>query len=98
MQVAQPADDEGGVVVEVPLTFGSMVGVGERDVAGVVQKTFQRDAAFGTGQRTARAGVRASAERDVLAGLVSFRNKLALVVVALFIGGMVFSTLAAKAW
>ena len=40
----------------------------------------------------------ASAERDVLAGLISFRNKLALVVVALFIGGMVFSTLGAKAW
>jgi len=40
----------------------------------------------------------ASAERDVLAGLISFRNKLALVVFALFIGGMVFSTLGAKAW
>ena len=40
----------------------------------------------------------ASAERDVLAGLISFRNKLALVIVALFIGGMVFSTLGAKAW
>jgi PAS domain S-box-containing protein len=40
----------------------------------------------------------ASAEHDVLAGLISFRNKLALAVVALFIGGMVFSTLGAKAW
>jgi PAS domain S-box-containing protein len=40
----------------------------------------------------------ASAEDDVLAGLISFRKKLALVVGALFIAGMVFSTLGAKAW
>jgi PAS domain S-box-containing protein len=40
----------------------------------------------------------ASAEQDVLSGLISFRNKLALVTGALFICGMVFSTLGAKAW
>jgi PAS domain S-box-containing protein len=40
----------------------------------------------------------ASAEQDVLSGLNSFRNKLALVIGALFICGMVFSTLGAKAW
>jgi two-component system, cell cycle sensor histidine kinase and response regulator CckA len=40
----------------------------------------------------------ASAEQDVLSGLISFRNKLASVIGALFICGMVFSTLAAKAW
>jgi PAS domain S-box-containing protein len=40
----------------------------------------------------------ASAEQDVLANLISFRNKLALVIGALFICGMVFSTLGAKAW
>jgi PAS domain S-box-containing protein len=40
----------------------------------------------------------ASAEQDVLSGLISFRNKLALVVGALFLCGMVFSTLGAKAW
>jgi PAS domain S-box-containing protein len=40
----------------------------------------------------------ASAEQDVLAGLNSFRNKLALVIGATFICGMVFSTLGAKAW
>jgi PAS domain S-box-containing protein len=40
----------------------------------------------------------ASAEQDVLFGLISFRNKLALVIGALFICGMVFSTLGAKAW
>ena len=40
----------------------------------------------------------ASAEQDVLSGLISFRNKLALVIGALFICGMVFSTLGAKAW
>ena len=40
----------------------------------------------------------ASAEKDVLSGLISFRNKLALVIGAIFIFGMVFSTLGAKAW
>ena len=40
----------------------------------------------------------ASAEQDVLAGLISFRNKLALVIGALFICGMVSSTLGARAW
>lgn len=40
----------------------------------------------------------ASDEQDVLSGLVSFRNKLAFVIGTLFICGMVFSTLGAKAW
>ena len=40
----------------------------------------------------------ASAEQDVLSGLNSFRNKLVLVIGALFIFGIVFSTLGAKAW
>jgi len=40
----------------------------------------------------------ASAEQDVLSGLISFRNKLAFVICTLFICGMVFSTLGAKAW
>jgi two-component system, cell cycle sensor histidine kinase and response regulator CckA len=40
----------------------------------------------------------ASDEHDVLSGLISFRNKLALVIGAIFICGMVFSTLGAKAW
>jgi PAS domain S-box-containing protein len=40
----------------------------------------------------------ASAEQDVLSGLIVFRNKLAFVIGAIFICGMVFSTLAAKAW
>ena len=39
-----------------------------------------------------------SAEQDVLSGLISFRNKLAVVIVALFTCGMAFSTLGAKAW
>jgi signal transduction histidine kinase len=39
-----------------------------------------------------------SSEQDVFADLTSFRNKLALVVGALFIFGMVFSTLGARAW
>jgi PAS domain S-box-containing protein len=39
-----------------------------------------------------------SAEQDVLSGLNSFRNKLALVIGTLFLCGMVFSTLGAKAW
>jgi PAS domain S-box-containing protein len=39
-----------------------------------------------------------SAEQDVLSGLISFRNKLALVIGAIFICGMAFSTLGAKAW
>ena len=39
-----------------------------------------------------------SAEQDVLSGLISFRNKLAFVISALFICGMLFSTLGAKAW
>jgi PAS domain S-box-containing protein len=40
----------------------------------------------------------ASAEQDVLSGLISFRNKLAFVIGALFICAMMFSTLGAKAW
>jgi PAS domain S-box-containing protein len=40
----------------------------------------------------------ATAEQDVFAALISFKNKLALVIGALFICGMVFSTLGAKAW
>jgi PAS domain S-box-containing protein len=40
----------------------------------------------------------ASAEQDVLSGLISFRNRLALVIGVLFICGMVFSTLGARAW
>jgi two-component system cell cycle sensor histidine kinase/response regulator CckA len=40
----------------------------------------------------------ASAEQDVLSGLNSFRNKLAAVIGLLFMGGMVFSTLGARAW
>jgi PAS domain S-box-containing protein len=40
----------------------------------------------------------ASSEQDVLSGLISFRNKLALVIAAILILGMVFSTLGAKAW
>ncbi|MGO9690267.1 MAG: ATP-binding protein [Syntrophobacteraceae bacterium] len=39
-----------------------------------------------------------SAEQDVLSGLISFRNKLAFVIGAIFVCGIVFSTLAAKAW
>lgn len=40
----------------------------------------------------------ASAEQDVLSGLTSFRNKLTLVIGALFMCGMLFSTLGTKAW
>ena len=40
----------------------------------------------------------ASAEQEVLSGLISFRNKLAFVIGALFLCGMVFSTLGTKAW
>ena len=40
----------------------------------------------------------ASDEQDALSGLVSFRNHLALVIGALFICGIVFSTVGAKAW
>jgi PAS domain S-box-containing protein len=40
----------------------------------------------------------ASAEQDVLSGLITFRDKLAFVIGALFICGMVLSTLGAKAW
>src|SRR5271165_422121 len=71
VQVAQPADDEGGVVVEAALTFRSMVGFGERDVAGAVQEAFQCDAPLGAGQRAARAGVGAAAEGDVFAHIVA---------------------------
>ena len=39
-----------------------------------------------------------SAEQDVLSGLISFRDELILVIGALFIFGMVFSTLGVKAW
>lgn len=39
-----------------------------------------------------------SSEQDVFADLTSFRNKLAMLVAALFIFGMVFSTLGARAW
>jgi PAS domain S-box-containing protein len=39
-----------------------------------------------------------SDEQDVLSGLISFRNKLAFVIGALFVFGLVFSTLGAKAW
>lgn len=40
----------------------------------------------------------ASDEQDVLSDLISFRNKLTFVIGALFICGMLFSTLGAKAW
>jgi PAS domain S-box-containing protein len=40
----------------------------------------------------------ASAEQDVFSGLITFRNKLAIVIGAIFVGGMVFSTLGANAW
>ena len=40
----------------------------------------------------------ASAEQDVFADLVTFRNKLAVVIGGLFVCGMVFATLGAKAW
>jgi len=40
----------------------------------------------------------ASSEEEVLSGLTSFRNKLAFVIGTIFILGMVFSTLGAKAW
>jgi PAS domain S-box-containing protein len=40
----------------------------------------------------------ASAERDVFADLLTFRNKLAVVIGGLFLCGMVFATLGAKAW
>ena len=40
----------------------------------------------------------ASAERDVFADLLTFRNKLAMVIGGLFLCGMVFATLGAKAW
>ena len=39
-----------------------------------------------------------SAEQDVLSGLISFRNKLAIAVGVLFVLGLVFATLGAKAW
>jgi len=40
----------------------------------------------------------ASAEEDVLSGLIAFRNKLTLGIGALFICGIVVSTLGARAW
>jgi PAS domain S-box-containing protein len=40
----------------------------------------------------------ASSERDVFAELVTFRNKLAAVIGGLFVCGMVFAILGAKAW
>jgi PAS domain S-box-containing protein len=40
----------------------------------------------------------ASAEEDVLSDLIAFRNKLTLGIGALFICGIVFSTLGARAW
>ncbi len=40
----------------------------------------------------------ASAEQDIFADLVTFRNKLAVVIGGLFVCGMVFATLGAKAW
>lgn len=40
----------------------------------------------------------ASAEQDVLSGLISFRNRLILVIGVIFLFGIVFSMLGAKAW
>ncbi len=40
----------------------------------------------------------ASTESELLAGLNSFRNRLAVVIGLVFFGGMMLSTLAAKAW
>jgi PAS domain S-box-containing protein len=78
---------------------------------GVAQYTFERigDAQVGPTRKYAvcmpvRIGntfwsiAVASPEQDVLSGLIAFRNKLVLVIGALFICGMVFSTLGAKAW
>ena len=39
-----------------------------------------------------------SAEQDVLSGLISFRNRLILIIGAIFICGILFSILGAKAW
>ncbi|MBI4838320.1 MAG: PAS domain S-box protein [Nitrospirae bacterium] len=40
----------------------------------------------------------ASAEQDVLSGLISFRNRLILIVGIIFLFGIVFSLLGARAW
>lgn len=40
----------------------------------------------------------ATPENEILASLESFRNKLLFIMVAIFIGGLIFSYLAAKAW
>ena len=76
MQVAQPTNDKGGVVVEVPLTRGSVVGLGDRNVAGAIEEALQRDASLGAGKRTPRAGMCTAAESDVLTHVVATQSAL----------------------
>src|SRR5271157_1629841 len=76
VQVAQPAHDEGGVVVEMPLPRRSVLGFGDRNVARAIQETAQRDAALGAGQRTARARMCAPTKSDVFAHVLTSQAAL----------------------
>src|SRR5947209_16466061 len=76
VQVAQPAHDEGGIVVEMPLTRWAVVGFRDRNVACAIKETTQCDAPFGAGQWTARAGMCAPAESDVFAHVLTSQAAL----------------------
>ena len=58
-----------GRVVVAARIGGAVLGLGDRDVAHPVEDAFDADPALGPGERRARAGVDAVAERDVLAGV-----------------------------
>ena len=82
-----------------------------KDHEGVATYTFDRIADRNVGQikkyavympihidNTFWSIVVASAEQDVLSGLISFRNRLIIIIGAIFICGILFSILGAKAW
>src|SRR5271168_1210804 len=76
VQIAQPAHDEGGVVVKMPLPRGSVIGFRDRDVACAIKETSERDAPLSASQGAAGAGMCAPAESYVFAHIVTTQSAL----------------------
>src|SRR5687768_10843990 len=91
VEAVQPPEDVGRCVRVAAVAGRAVVLLGDADLLHAVEDALEAHASFGTGEGAARAGVDATSEREVLAGVRAVRTELVRLVEAAWVavGGTV---------
>src|SRR5271166_3100640 len=76
MQVGEPPEDPGRLIVEAPFTGWPVVLLGQANVPGAVEDALDAHPSLDSGQGGARAGVGAASKRDVRLGVGAISAEL----------------------